>query len=919
MQPADWQRLSPLFDEFAALPPAERQTRLAALQPPELAARLARMLASLPEDDATAGLDLRGFDAGLPAALAEAPAGPPPPETGERYGAWRLTGLLGEGGMGQVWRAERADGLYEGEAAIKLLRDDLASPGLAARFARERALLGRLTHPGIARLLDAGEDHGRAFLVLEHVAGRTLSEHVREHRLPLAARVRLLMEVARAVEHAHAQLIVHRDLKPSNVMVDAAGRTKLLDFGIAGLLDDSGQQADHRLTQVTGRRLTPAYAAPEQILGGPIGVAADLYSLGVMLYELASGQLPFGRQGRGRTALEHEVLHTEARRITRALEAEGPAGADEGPGRPPDAHRAAGDLEAVAAKAMRKAPADRYASVAGFVEDLQHWLDQRPVSVRSEDWRHRAALWMRRNAALAAGSALVLATLSAGLGVSLWQRQAAQAAARQSEEVTRYLSELLASASPEKHGGSIPSILDVLEKSRADLRERFAHDDLTYARVLEVMAATYDEMNRQDIAIPLARDLVAVRSRLWGEDDPRTLAAQLRLARTFTALGSPMEAIEIGEQVLPRLRPAASSGDYENLLYQLIVAYANVGRFAEAEALRETAWARVQQLYRPSDYEYVFFNLYIHVLRVNQGRWLEAEAALLPLVAAGAQAAPRFGRFVQRTRQTLWVIQARLGRPQATVAAAQQLAADMDALLGPGNSSSQRMHNDLARHLIELGDHAQAVRVQAALAAQLPDAAARNPNQRLPREAVTLLAEALATPQRRAELLPRARALAAELQSGPVPAGPPWVEAMTSVLRAALVLDDLALAQQVLAPLQQMQASGWLRGYDAWRTRVGQLAGELARARGRPADGVAALRERVAFLDGLPPPQGLPHWRAQLDLAASLVAAGAPDAPQALARADALRPAWLAAGHPLDALRQALGRGGPSAAWAGQF
>ncbi|MFN3860279.1 MAG: protein kinase domain-containing protein [Roseateles sp.] len=314
-----------------------------------------------------------------------------------------------------MWRAERADGLYQGEAAIKLLRGDLAGAGLAKRFARKRALLGRLTHPGIARLLDAGEQDGRAFLVLEYVAGRTLSEHVRAQGLGLAERVRLLVGVARAVAHAHAQLIVHRDLKPSNVAVDDHGAPKLLDFGIAGLL----------------------------------------------------------------------------------------------------------------------------------------------------------------------------------------------------------------------------------------------------------------------------------------------------------------------------------------------------GRFAEAKALREQAWARVQQVYQPTDYEYIFFNLYVYVLRFNQGRWLEAEAALKPLVEAGANAAPRYGRFVLRARQTLWSIQAWLGRPEATVAAAYRLAADMDALLGAGNSSSQRMHTDLARHLIELGDYAQAARVQAALAASLPADAASNPNQGLPRRATALLVEALAAPQRRDALLRR--------------------------------------------------------------------------------------------------------------------------------------------------------------------
>ena len=948
MQPADWQRLSALFDDLSELPAAERDARLAALQPPELAARLARMLASLPEGDATATVAIPGFGEQLAQALGHDAPDTQPAKPGDRLGAWCLAELLGEGGMGQVWRAERADGLYQGEAAIKLLRDDLASPGLAARFVRERALLGRLTHPGIARLLDAGEQGGRAFLVLEYVAGRTLSDHVRERGLGLNDRVKLLIEVARAVEHAHAQLIVHRDLKPSNVMVEdvrpslagtravprgdaaalgsgpagAAGQTKLLDFGIAGLLDDSGQQSDSQLTQIAGRRLTPAYASPEQILGGPIGVAADIYSLGVMLYELASGRLPFGQRGQGRTAVEHAVLHDEARRITRSLGRHAPDGGshEAGPGRPPDAERAAGDLEAVAAKALRKDPAERYTSVGSFIDDLQHWLAQRPVSVRAEDWRHRVRLWARRNAAFAVGSGFVLAALSLGLGVSLYQRNQAQAAARQSEAVTRYLTELLASANPDKHGGHIPTIFEVLEKSRADMHQRFAGDPLTYIRVLDVMVSTYSDMNRHDIAIPLAKELIEVDGRHWGENDERTLIAKLRLARIYTALNSPLEVIALGEPLLPLFSTAqvgtAMEDEYENLLYQLLVAYAGTARFADAEAVHAKAWPIVQRLYRPDEFEYPYYNTYLYQLRMAEGRWLDAEKTIEATRASWATAPPHRARFVHRSRQHLWNVQARLGRPEGNAATARQLIADMDALLGPGNSSSQRMRADLARHFIERGDYAQAVAVNEELETWLPPEAAGYPTLRLPRESVALLARALAQPERASDWLPAARRMADELAHSGDITGPPWAEAGLALARVGLRLNDLALAQRALAPLQDLQAQPWLVQHRQLHSRVDQLAGELARAQGDAAASRPALRQRVALLDSLPAPQGLPHWRAQLDLAASLI--GTPQAAKALARADALRPAWLPP-HPLDGLRAELGRGQWQARWAGQF
>ena len=920
LQAEDWQRLSALFDELAELPAPERARRLLLVEPPELAARLSRMLASLPDDDETVIVAVPGYDARLAAALNEpTPSGAPPPQPGDRLGAWCLAALLGEGGMGQVWRAERADGLYQGEAAIKLLRDDLASPGLAARFARERALLGRLTHPGIARLLDAGEQNGRAYLVLEYVAGKTLSEHVREHKLPLAERVKLLIEVARAVEHAHAQLIVHRDLKPSNVMLDESGCTKLLDFGIAGLLDDSGQQSDNQLTLVTGRRLTPAYAAPEQITGGAIGVAVDIYSLGVMLYELASGQLPFGKRGRGRTELEHAVLHTEAQRITRALGTAGPEDTGVGPGQPPDAARAAGDLEAVAAQALRKDPAERYASVGSFIEDLQHWLDQRPVSVRAEDWRHRVRLWTRRNAAVALGGTVVLAALSLGLGVSLWQRNQAQAAARQSEEVTRYLTELLASANPDKHGGHIPTIFQVLEKSRAELRQRFANDGLTYARVLDVMVATYSDMNRHDIAIPLAKELIQVSAREFGDQDERTLIARLRLARIYTALNSPLEVIALGEPMLAAFAAAppgsAMEDEYESLLYQLIVAYAGAARFAEAETIHQRAWPMVQRFYKPSDFEYPYYYNYLYQLRLAQGRLLDAERYIGDTRASWATAPAHRARFVLRSRQHLWNIQARLGRPEGSIENARQIVADADALLGPGNYLSQRVRGDLARHLVELGDYEQAVKVYEDLESKLPPEAAEHPTLRLPRQSAALLARALARPERSAEWLPAARRVADELAHSEDISGPPWAEASLALVRVGLRLGDLNLAQKALAPLQNLQAQPWLRVHQQLRSRIAQASGELARARGHAPESVAELKQRTELLDSLPAPQGLPHWRAQLDLAASL--AGTPQMSDALKRADALRPDWLQA-HPLDALRREL-EAGKTGRWEGQF
>ncbi len=912
-----WQRLSAGFDELVELGAVERATRLAALraQEPALAERLARMLDSADQaaesaDPSAAAAPAQGFQQRLARALAAEPRGGGGAAAGERLGPWRLVSKLGEGGMGEVWLAERADGLYQAQVAIKLLRDDVSAPGLAERFARERAVLARLTHPGIARLLDAGVQAqlggGRAYLVLEHVAGLTLSEHVRQARLPVAERVRLLLGVARAVEHAHAQLIVHRDLKPSNVMVTAEGSPKLLDFGIAGLLDDEGASTDSQLTRQAGRRLTPAYAAPEQITGAAIGVAADVYSLGVMLYELLSGVLPFGQTGGSRTALEHAVLHTEPARLSRSTLP--PEGQRPGPGRPPDFERTRGDLEAVAAKAMRKQPGQRYGSVGAFIDDLQRWLEHRPVSARRDDWRHRSRLWLRRHAKLAIAALLLGASLSAGLAISLWQWQRAEAAARQSEQVTRYLTELLASANPDRHGGRPPTVLELLERSRAELGDKFADDPATRARLLDVLVGTYRDLNRYDIAIPLAQQLIEHAQQHFGSEDERTLNARMGLARIYTSQGSPAKVIALVEPLQADLiaRHGEVSHPHSAALYLLGVAYSRVGRLDEAEQALARARPIVDELYKPSEFEHMFFDNYVQSLRVAQGRLAEAEALLLATEPRWATAQPRYARFVLVLRRNLLAVQIRRAKYAGIEVRANALLGEMEALLGPGNDMAAGMRAELARYYADRGEHGRALQLHEQIQSTLSAAAVEHPTLRLPQQAALLQARAMAAPVN-AALRTQAGALLEEIGATPAVSGPARVEACLALLRVGLLGQDLALADRALT---LAQADPVLQTSTALRSRSEQLRGQLLRARGDLAGSRAALERRIAYLDALPEPQQVAAWTAQLDLAATLVLLREPGAAAALARADALRPASLPDGHELDALRRALGEGG---------
>lgn len=969
MDRTHWQQLSALLDEALALPAAERARWLAGLRGRDaaLAEQLERMLAQAGDDDegeqggapaAALDLDLAQartvaggkFEQWLGQALAAGSTVSGPGRDTvtlplQRCGSWQLLHKIGEGGMGQVWLARRADGLYEAQAAIKLLRSDVRATRLADRFARERAVLARLNHPAVARLLDAGIDNGRAFLVLELVQGRALADHVREHCPTVADRVRLMIRIAEGVEHAHAQLIVHRDLKPSNVLVNAAGDPKLLDFGIAGVLDAEGQAGDEQLTRQIGRMLTPAYAAPEQVRGDPIGIAADIFSLCVMLYELLSGELPFAPRDAERSALEHALLHKEPRRLSQthgtrtlpwrrtrtgtgprtgtrpdtpggtqpgpapAAAATAPRAVVDGPLMPPplDFAKVRGDLEAVVAKGLSKRPEDRYGSVRALILDLERWLSHRPVSVRRDDWRHRVHLWLRRNALLAGTGGLVTAVMLGGLAMSTWQWRRAEQAARESEQVTQYLGELLASASPDRHGGQLPSLLTLLDTSRQEVATRFADEPHTLLRLQEVLGSTYHALNRFDLAIPLLEQRLALALRTHGPEAEATLAARMDVARGYTATGTPQRVVQELAPLLPRLRAEPDPGRRSSALYMLAVAQAHLARFDEAQRHLDEAWPLVQAQYPAEDFRRVFFANYVALLRSAQGRLGEAEATLAATRPAWATAPKAYARFVLVLRRSLLNTHWRLGRYADYEAPARALLQDMDALLGRGNDMSLLQGQELGRFLAEAGRPGPALRQYREAEQRLEQAGVQHAMVRLPLEAQRLLMETLANDgQPLAQLLGRARQVLEQIDREPLLNGLRRAEAWIALTRLALLQGDPWLAG---AALERLRADGSALGLaqaGPLRGRVEQLEGQLLRQQGNLVASRDTLQRRLGLLAGWTERQVMPVWAAQLDLATTLVLMNDPGAAAALAEADALRPPQLPTDHPLDALRRYL-------------
>ncbi len=407
--------------------------------------------------------------------------------TGARVGRYRIVGEIGRGGMGRVYAAVFEEGGIGRDVAIKVLHRDTWSEGLARRFLRERRLLAALQHPGIARLLDVGETpDGEPYLVMDLVQGDPITRFAQRHALGIAARLELFLQVLRAVSHAHRNLILHRDIKPNNVMVDGDGRVRLLDFGIAKMV---GVEED--LTALHGAMLTPTYASPEHLDSAESGVASDVYSLGVLLYELLTGDPPFQRDGQSSGAFEKQVREVPPPPLVRAFARREDAGAILGiRDTAAWAKEIAGDVDAIVQKALRKSPEERYASVDAFDADVVALLDRRPVSARSGKWSYRLRLFMSRHrlAMAAAGAVFAVTVFSAGAFV----RQAAEVRRERDRAAAAVsvLRESFTAADPLRTAGEPTPARGVLEGAGQRLLPLLANDPDTYLPVAIDLAET---------------------------------------------------------------------------------------------------------------------------------------------------------------------------------------------------------------------------------------------------------------------------------------------------------------------------------------------------------------------------------------------------------------------------------------------
>jgi serine/threonine-protein kinase len=520
-----WTTLARLLDSALDLPPDERARWVDALPADyeALKPRVRRLLAHALSLEGSSFLDdvptLEGGDDG---ARSGQDAGG---RAGEIVGPYRLVRELAEGGMGSVWLAERTDGwMASRPVALKRPRRIWRRAGLVERMAREREFLAALTHPHIARLYDAGLDAGgHPYLALEYVDGRPIDEYCHSRQLDLRARLRLFLQVAEAVAYAHGKLIVHRDLKPTNILVGDDGQVKLLDFGIAKLVaENEARQAS--LTTLGGPPLTPDYASPEQIAGEPLGVASDVYSLGIVLYELLTGSRPYTLRRDSRGALEEAIRDANPPRPSAVAEL-------------PWRAALRGDLDTVVLKALKKPQHERYATMNAFAEDIERWMEGRPVRARPDSPAYRLRKFVARNSlAVAAAGAVLVAVLTGG-AIAVWQATVALAEKQRAEEVKDFIAGIFTDADPYGGQGKTVSAVELLQKAKGEIdRISGSRPDLR-VELLTIVGSSLVSLGDLESAEAVARQAVEEGTRGLGPDNPQTIHARLLLTDVFRYRG----------------------------------------------------------------------------------------------------------------------------------------------------------------------------------------------------------------------------------------------------------------------------------------------------------------------------------------------------------------------------------------------
>jgi serine/threonine-protein kinase len=624
--PELFRRASALFDRAVELTPAERLALLDSTCSGDAALR-AEVESLLDADGRAAGLE--GAAAARAAPLvAEALADEESETLGSTIGPYRILSELGRGGMGRVFLAERADGQFEHRVAVKLVNADILTADARRRFLLERQILARLEHPHIARLHDGGVSAtGQPWYAMEVVDGLPITLYCDEHRLGIEARLGLFLDVCSAVGHAHRSLVVHRDLKPSNILVDGAGTVKLLDFGIAKLLDPEGAAAaGHTVTSF--RVLTPEYAAPEQFRGEPVTTAADVWALGVLLYDLICGRRPYRVGSETPLADAAARLSRDAARPSSVVEA--PAAASRGISLPALRRRLRGDLDTIALAALRPDAARRYSSVEALQRDVERHLAGRPVAARSDSAAYRTAKFVHRHRLGVAAAGFVVLALVAGMVTALWQARAAARQARRAEEVKGFLASMFQLASPSQARGRTITVRDLLDEGASRVIKELAGEPEVEAELLSTIGQTYIDLGVNDRAAELLAEAFAIQRRLHGEDSLEAAGALRTLAAAEFEAGDFERSGQHFEEVLALQTARLGRRDVEvaHTLNEIAGVYRRLARFDRAEKARRESLALYRELKGNDDRDTLNVSNDLGVLLRDRGDFPGAETTL---------------------------------------------------------------------------------------------------------------------------------------------------------------------------------------------------------------------------------------------------------------------------------------------------
>lgn len=707
-----WQRLSQLFDRALDLEGPQRDAFVDSecADDPGLGAQLRRMLAA---DALQSGLDagVAGVMS-LPHIEGDEDDDADDAAIGERLGPWRLETLLGRGGMGSVYAARRDDGSAGQRAAIKRLRQRWERSALAERFVQERRILAKLSHANIPALLDYGLDAGgRPWFALEYVDGQTLVEWADARRTGLRERIALFLQVCAAVQHAHERFVVHRDLKPDNILIDRSGRARVLDFGVAKRLD-----ADERATRTDMcAGFTPEYAAPEQVSGGAITAATDVYALGVLLYQLLAGQLPYHfAKADLRGATEAIAAHA-AERLERALVAGDPIQVGERIAcrdTTPAAFRrfVRGDLTRIVQTALAKEPERRYASVEAMASDLRRFLDGRPVSVSGDTYGYRMGKFVRRNRWGVAMATLATLALLVGSAFSLYRAEQERVQRERSEAVLAFMKNLFFGDAEEGGYGTQLTAVQLLDRAAGRVDSAFPDDPIGKAELLGVIASVYGTLDLHRESSLYAQRAVTL-SRGLRERLPKQYVEHVGLlADAYSESGRYRELVGL---INAELAFARRHDDRDmlsaSLLRQRGHAFRELGRLKDAERDLRAAIAAYESARTPASSRIgkAYNDL---ALLVSDSGDSEQAHGLFRRVESIHRHAPDVltpDRLINRFNQARETY--RLGRVDDTIALLEPAIARMEAISGPSYSRTSVARNLLAQAYAGVGRYGDAL------------------------------------------------------------------------------------------------------------------------------------------------------------------------------------------------------------------